>query len=318
MSNTLNIPSVDLSDFLSGDPARKQKFVAELGKAYEEIGFVAIKGHFLTNQMAEELSTQTKKFFDLPQDTKRKYEIPELAGQRGYISFGKEHAKGRNEGDLKEFWHFGQIVDDNQTLQDEYAQNIFCDELPAFNQIGIETYKALENTGREMLKALAIYLNLDQNYFEEKVINGNSILRPIHYPPITDEPKTAVRAAEHEDISLITLLMGASADGLEVLNKQGEWIAVTALPDQLVVNVGDMLQRLTNNRLKSTTHRVVNPPKALWNTPRYSFPFFMHPQSSMKLDVLQTCIDAQHPQVYSPITAGDYLNERLREIGLKK
>jgi isopenicillin N synthase-like dioxygenase len=169
-----------------------------------------------------------------------------------------------------------------------------------------------------MLRAIALYLGLNENYFDDKIFHGNSILRPIHYPPITHEPKSAVRAAEHEDINLITLLMGASAEGLEVLNKKGEWVAVTALPEQLVVNVGDMLQRLTNNKLKSTTHRVVNPPKEKWDSPRYSIPFFLHPRSEMRLDSLPSCITSDHPAQYPPISAGEYLNERLAEIGLKK
>jgi isopenicillin N synthase-like dioxygenase len=169
-----------------------------------------------------------------------------------------------------------------------------------------------------MLRAIALYLGLDEMYFDDKIHNGNSILRPIHYGPITTEPQNAVRAAEHEDINLITLLMGASADGLQVLNKQGEWVPVTALPGQLVVNVGDMLQRHTNNKLKSTTHRVVNPPREMWGSSRYSFPFFLHPRSDMHLDVLPSCVTPDAPQQYEPITAGVYLNERLAEIGLKK
>jgi isopenicillin N synthase-like dioxygenase len=161
-------------------------------------------------------------------------------------------------------------------------------------------------------------LKLDENYFDDKIFNGNSILRPIHYPPIMSEPKSAVRAGQHEDINLITLLIGASAEGLEILTKQGEWVAVTALPDHIVVNVGDMLQRLTNNKLKSTTHRVVNPPREKWGNSRYSIPFFLHPRSDMRLDCLPECIAAGAQAEYSPITAGEYLNERLVEIGLKK
>ncbi|MFM1932546.1 MAG: hypothetical protein RL226_1849, partial [Bacteroidota bacterium] len=158
----------------------------------------------------------------------------------------------------------------------------------------------------------------DENYFDDKIFNGNSILRPIHYPPITAEPKSAVRSGQHEDINLITLLIGASAEGLQVLNKQGEWVNVTALPDHIVVNVGDMLQRLTNNKLKSTTHRVINPPREKWNTPRYSIPFFLHPRSEMRLDCLENCVNQGEQAKYAPISAGEYLNERLEEIGLKK
>lgn len=316
--NEIGIPSVDLADFLSGDEARKQKFVQELGQAYEDVGFVAVKNHLLSDDLSARLYKDVQEFFRLPEDVKAKYEIPGQAGQRGYTSFGKEHAKGRSEGDLKEFWHFGQYVDDNDPIKKEYPENVEVTELPDFNKAGKEAYQALEKTGRYMLRAIALYLGLDEFYFDDKIHHGNSILRPIHYPPITHEPKSAVRAAEHEDINLITLLMGASAEGLEVLSKKGEWVPVTALPDQLVVNVGDMLQRLTNNKLKSTTHRVVNPPREKWGTPRFSIPFFLHPRSEMRLDCLGSCVTPEQPQHYAPISAGEYLDERLREIGLKK
>ena len=312
------IPSVDLADFLSSDPARKSKFVQELGDAYENIGFVSVKNHFLSQSLEENLYQQVKAFFGLPIETKEKYEIPGIAGQRGYISFGKEHAKGRTVGDLKEFWHFGQYVDDADPIKQEYPENVTVSELPEFNAVGKEAYQLLEKTGQYMLRAIAIFLGLNEDYFDGKIHHGNSILRPIFYGPIVNDPKDAVRAAEHEDINLITLLMGASADGLQVLNKQHEWVSVTALPDHLVVNVGDMLQRLTNNRLKSTTHRVVNPPREMWGTPRYSIPFFLHPRSEMRLDCLDSCITPQNPIHYEPISAGEYLHERLQEIGLKK
>lgn len=312
------IPSVDLSDFLSNDPARKQAFVDALGAAYSDIGFVAVRGHLLEDSTSEKLYEACQQFFALPEATKLKYEIPGQAGQRGYTSFGKEHAKGRNEGDLKEFWHFGQTVDNGDPIEAEYPKNVFIDEIPAFNENGIKAYKQLEETGKYMLRAIALHLGLDEFFFDDKIKNGNSILRPIHYPPITAEPKSAVRAAEHEDINLITLLMGASAEGLQVLNKQNEWVSITALPEQLVVNVGDMLQRLTNNVLKSTTHRVINPPREKWHTSRFSIPFFLHPRSEMRLDVLPSCVSEQNPVQYEPISAGEYLMERLREIGLSK
>jgi isopenicillin N synthase-like dioxygenase len=257
-------------------------------------------------------------FFALPTDMKLKYEDKALAGQRGYTSFGREHAKGSNAGDLKEFWHFGQEVEGDDPIRSEYPANIFVDEMPDFNEVGIKAYKDLERTGKFMLRALAIYLGLDETYFDAKIHNGNSILRPIHYPPITEEPKSAVRAGQHEDINLITLLIGASADGLEVLNKNNEWVAVTALPDHIVVNVGDMLQRHTNGKLKSTTHRVVNPPREKWGSSRFSIPFFLHPRSEMRLDCLASCVPAGEKPMWEPISAGEFLDERLAEIGLKK
>lgn len=313
-----NIPSVDLSDFLADDPARKQKFIKEIGEAYEEIGFVALKGHFLSDELSANLYAEVKRFFELPTEIKKSYEIEGIGGQRGYTSFGKESAKGKKEGDLKEFWHFGQEVVGNDALKAEYPENVQVKEVPDFNKIGMEAYKNLEKTAIYVLRALALYIGLDEFYFDNYVINGNSILRPIHYPPIQGEPKGAVRAAAHGDINLITLLMGASASGLEVQNKQGKWIPVTALPEQLVINVGDMLERLTNNKLRSTIHRVVNPPREEWGKSRFSIPFFTHPISEMSLNCITECITETHPKVYEDTTAGEFLNERLRELGLIK
>lgn len=315
------IPSLDLADFTSGDPIRKNKFIQDLGAAYNNIGFVAIRNHYLTDTLSDQLYASIKKFFSLPDTVKQKYEIPGLAGQRGYIGKGKEHAKGRNTGDLKEFYHIGQEVQDNDPIKNEYPDNVWPSEQPDLKEIGLDVYRRLEKTGVQMLKAIALYLNLPEDYFDTKVKNGNSILRPIHYFPIENPdsvPTDAVRAAEHGDINLITLLMGASADGLQVLRKDGKWIPITALPEQLVVNVGDMLERLTNKKLKSTIHRVVNPPRHLMNHPRHSIPFFMHPRSDMNLTCLPNCVDAQHPKLWDDITAGEFLNQRLKEIGLKK
>ena len=311
-----NIPSVDLSDFLSDDKDRKQKFVREIGKAYSEIGFVALRGHFLSNELSDLLYKEVKNFFSLPEKIKVKYEIEGIGGARGYTSFGKESAKGRTEGDLKEFWHFGQESD--TVALKEIMPNVQVAENPNFNKVGMQVYRQLEKTAIYVLRALALYIGLEEHYFDDYMENGSSILRPIHYPAIIGEPKGAVRAAAHGDINLITLLMGASASGLEVQAKTGEWVEVTALPEQLVVNVGDMLQRLTNNKLRSTIHRVVNPPKKDWNKPRYSIPFFAHPKAEMPLNCLDICIDEKNPKAYDDITAGMYLDERLRELGLLK
>ncbi|MFV0572889.1 MAG: isopenicillin N synthase family dioxygenase [Xanthomarina gelatinilytica] len=313
-----NIPSVNLNDFTSGDPVRKQKFVNEIGKAYEEIGFVALKGHFLDDALVDKLYSEVKKFFALPLETKQKYEIEGIGGQRGYISFGKESAKGKKEGDLKEFWHFGQYVENNSKLEAEYPKNVEVEELPEFNKVGEETYRMLEKTAKYVLRALALHLGLEETYFDNYIHNGNSILRPIHYPPILEEPKDAVRAAAHGDINLITLLMGAQGRGLQVQNHKGDWLDAIAEPDELMINVGDMLSRHTNNKLKSTIHRVINPQRELWGTSRYSIPFFMHPVSDMKLDVLERCIDEDNPKQFEDITAGEFLNERLVELGLIK
>lgn len=311
------IPSVDLAEFLSGDPNRKAAFVQELGKAYEEVGFVAVKNHGVPDELIADLYKYVQEFFSLPSEQKKNYEIAGLAGQRGYTSFGKEHAKGSEAPDLKEFFQYGQIPRDNYK-EEEYPPNVQVNEIKTFNPTMEAAYRAFEKSGTALLQAIALYLGLDEHYFDNYVYNGNSILRSIHYPPITHEPKSAIRAEQHEDINLITLLVGASADGLQILTKQNEWVGVTSLPEQIVVNVGDMLQRLTNNKLRSTTHRVVNPARELWHTSRFSIPFFLHPKSSMSLKCLDSCIDAAHPKAYEDATAGEYLDERLREIGLKK
>jgi len=314
----MSIPVVDLSTFTNGSESDRKAFVYELGRAYEDVGFVAVKNHGIPDELIEELYRYVKEFYSLPLPIKKNYEKQELAGQRGYTSFGKEHAKGSTAPDLKEFYQYGQTVEDNDPVASEYPANVAVNEVPQLTPTLFRAYRHFEKSGRALLKAIALYLGLDENYFEPFVVNGNSILRAIHYPPITQEPASAIRAEQHEDINLITLLVGASAEGLQILTKQNEWVGVTALPGQIVVNVGDMLQRLTNNRLRSTTHRVVNPPREHWGTSRFSIPFFLHPKSSMSLACLDNCIDADHPKAYADATAGEYLDERLREIGLKK
>lgn len=327
MSNTLfeEIPSVDLADFLSDNPEKRQNFVQKLGKAYEEVGFVAVKNHGYSDEDREKLYQTVKKFFDLPEEVKMKYDFPEIQNQRGYTGKNKEKAKGFKTPDLKEFFHVGQEFTDEDAQKDaqlrEYPKNIWAEEVPEMREVCLKAFKTLEEAGRNLLRAIALYLELDENYFEDKVRNGNSILRALHYFPIENPdaiPDDAVRAAAHGDINLITLLMGASADGLQVLRHDGKWIPVTALPEQVVVNVGDMLSRLTNNRLKSTIHRVVNPPRELMHTSRYSIPFFMHPRSEMDLTCLENCINAENPKLYEDITAGDFLQERLAELGFGK
>ena len=312
------IPIVELADFLSGNAAKRSSFIKDLGKAYEEVGFAAVKNHGVDDALIADLYKYIQQFFSLPLDAKRKYENSALAGQRGYTSFGKEHAKGSDAPDLKEFFQFGQTVEEDDALKSEYPENVFVDEVPQFIPTFFKAYRAFEKSGGGLLQAIALYLGLNENYFQEHIYNGNSILRAIHYPPVTQEPKSAIRAEQHEDINLITLLVGASASGLQILTRQNQWVDVISLSDQIVVNVGDMLQRLTNNKLKSTTHRVVNPPRELWHTSRFSMPFFLHPKSRMNLACLESCIDHNHPKDYSDITAREYLDERLKEIGLKK
>ncbi len=315
---TSSIPQVDLAQFCHGSADEKAAFVKALGSAYEEVGFVAVRNHGIPDTVIHDLYRYVQQFFALPEAKKRAYEKAELAGQRGYTSFGTEHAKGYDAPDLKEFFQYGQEVEDGDPNAELYPPNVEVAEVASFTPTLRKAYQAFETSGTSLLQAIALFLDLDEFYFDPFVHNGNSILRAIHYPPILHEPHSALRAEQHEDINLITLLVGASADGLQILSKQGEWVPVTSLPDQIVVNVGDMLQRLTNNRLKSTTHRVVNPPRELWNQPRYSIPFFLHPQSSMSLRCLESCVTKTSPRAYEDITAGEYLDQRLQEIGLKK
>ena len=312
------IPSLDLRDFLSEDANRKEEFVQSIGKAFQEIGFCAVKGHLLSDELVERLYKQIKLFFDLPYEVKTKYEFPQYSGQRGYVSFGKESAKGSKHGDLKEYWHFGQYIEEEEKEKYNYFPNIHVDELSEFNDVGREVYSTLEKTAKHILRALALYLNIEEDYFDQYIKNGNSILRPIHYPPILEDPKEAVRASAHGDINLITLLMGAHGKGLQVQHSNGEWIDAVASEDELMINIGDMLSRHTNNLLKSTVHRVVNPDRELLKKSRYSIPFFMHPISEMKLNVLESCISDESPKSFDDITAGDFLNERLVELGLLK
>lgn len=314
----MNIPVVDLEVFRTGSDQERKAFVESLGKAYEDVGFVAVQNHGISEELIALLYQTVQQFFSLPLEKKRAYQIPGLAGQRGYTSFGQEHAKGSEAPDLKEFFQFGQTIEPGQVAPEDYPPNVEVADLPSFNSLFLEAYRAFEKSGAELLSAIALYLNLPRDYFDSRIAKGNSILRAIHYPPITQEPASSIRAEQHEDINLITLLVGASADGLQILTREGDWVPVTALPGQIVVNVGDMLQRLTNNRLRSTTHRVVNPPRELWHTSRFSIPFFLHPQSNVSLACLEHCVDEANPKAYEDITAGAYLDERLREIGLKK
>jgi isopenicillin N synthase-like dioxygenase len=319
--STVNIPRLDLNDYINGTEGQRKRFSDEIGKAFNETGFVTITNHGLSKELIDKLYEQVKELFALPEDVKLKYEKAELAGQRGYTSKGKETAKGFKVPDLKEFWQIGQTVTDNDAVKFEYPENVHVEELVEFNAVTGEVYQKLEAAGKHLLQAISVYLGLEEHYFDANVHNGNSILRTLHYFPIEDPdalPDDAVRAGAHEDINLITLLIGASADGLELLTRENTWFPVKAHGEDVVVNVGDMLQRLTNGKLKSTTHRVVNPPREMMKFSRFSVPFFLHPKSTMDLTSLPSTIDAEHPKQFSDMTAGAYLDERLREIGLKK
>ena len=307
------VPTLDISKFKSNDENLVKEFSDDLGMSFNQTGFAIIKNHGLTTEMTNVLYDSIKSFFNLEDEKKIKYYFPELYGQRGYVIKGQEHAKGSSKGDLKEFFHIGNPAISN-------PKNIWPIEVIDFDEIGTEAYLTLENIGLTILESIAIYLGLEKKYFTDKVKGGESIMRSIHYYPLNenDVQDGAVRAAAHGDINLITLLMGASADGLEIFTKDKKWIPIISEPDQLVINVGDMLERLTNKRLMSTVHRVVNPDKSKLNTSRYSIPFFMHPKPNMDLSCLDGCIDIDNPKSFDDITAGEFLEERLKEIGLKK
>ena len=313
-----NIPVVDLDKFKNGNDTDRQAFVEQLGKAFHEVGFVCVVNHGVPKEVVDNFYNSSKEFFSLPVDKKRTYLLDGLAGQRGYTAFGTEHAKQSKVADLKEFFQIGQYVAADHPKKEEYPDNVYVDAVPEFSNLSEQLYKAFEQSGSYLLRAIALYLDLDEGYFDQYIKDGNSILRAIHYPPITHEPETAIRAEQHEDINLITLLVGASAGGLQLLTSDDEWLDITPEENEIVINVGDMLQRLTNNYLKSTTHRVVNPPKHQWHIPRLSIPFFLHPRSEMDLTCLDSCVTEDRPIAYENMTAGAYLDERLREIGLKK
>ncbi len=307
------IPTLDIRRFETDRAA----FVAELGAAYREWGFAGIRGHGIAQDVIDGAYDAFTAFFALPEDVKKQYHVPGGGGARGYTPFGVETAKDSKYFDLKEFWHVGREVRDEKYAEAMPA-NVWPSEVPEFRARALALYDALDGLGSRMLSALALGLDLPEDYFADKTNNGNSILRPIHYPPITTDDVPNVRAGAHEDLNLITLLVGASAEGLQVLSRKGEWVPYTADADTIVVNIGDMLQRLTNHVLPSTTHRVVNPPGEKARQPRYSTPFFLHPNPDFLIDVLPNCVSADNPSRYpEPITAQGYLDERLREIKLK-
>ncbi|RYF86489.1 MAG: isopenicillin N synthase family oxygenase [Chitinophagaceae bacterium] len=282
----MNIPVVDLSDFVSGDEPRKQKFVQELGKAYEEVGFVAVKNHGIPDDLIADLYKYVQQFFSLPDEVKLSYEKKELAGQRGYTSFGREHAKGFDAPDLKEFFQYGQTVEDGEKTED-YPDNVVVDEVPQFTPTLYKAYRNFEKSGQSLLQAIALYLGLDENYFDEWVHNGNSILRAIHYPPIKNEPKSAIRAEQHEDINLITLLVGASADGEEINRKTGKRKALHG--------VLFYFKKVDSCRLFSAVQGqlIKHPPKDWWFFQSYLIPVKEFAQCGSVFLILPSCLPSR-------------------------
>lgn len=314
-----HVPILDIRRFDQRDAAERSAFVRELNTAYREFGFVGITRHEIPEALIADAYRAVKAFFALPIETKAKYEVPGSGGARGYTRFGVEHAKDSPAVDLKEFWHVGREHVPGAAWTRDIPPNLWPTEVERFREATWALYQALESLGNRVLRAVALGLGLDESYFADKTDHGNSILRPIHYPPLVQglgDPES-VRSGQHEDINLITLLIGSGEPGLQVLSLKGEWIPVTTIPETIVVNVGDMLQRLTNNVLRSTTHRVVNPPSPFAEVPRYSIPFFLHPNSEFLIKSLDGCVTADNPEHYpEPITANEYLTQRLIEIGL--
>jgi len=296
----------------------KAAFAKAFGESFAETGFAVVSDHTISRAAITRAAEQTKSFFALSPETKRQYADPANGHQRGYSPIGTENAKGRTVSDFKEFWHTGRALSADSPYRATMKDTPAVAELPEFDAATRDLYEALDSFGADLLRAVAIHLGLDETYFDDKVNNGNSILRLLHYPPHhTPPPEGSVRAAAHEDINLITLLLGAEEAGLQVLHRSGQWIDINAPEDAIVVNAGDMLQRLTAWHIPSTTHRVLNPSPERAKFPRYSTPFFLHPNQDFLIDPLQDCA-AKTGKVEAPITAGDYLNERLREIGLLK
>ncbi|MEB3196049.1 MAG: 2-oxoglutarate and iron-dependent oxygenase domain-containing protein [Candidatus Sericytochromatia bacterium] len=318
MSTTarIQIPVLNMQHYTQGDANQKAEFVRTWGEGLRELGFVAIENHQVDPALIRQTYQLFESFFQLPKEAKERY--AGVGGQRGFTGFMKEHAKDNAVGDLKEFWHVGRELQPGHPMQGQYPDNVWPDELPALRSVTLTLFEQLEANARILLRALGDYFELaDRDYFVGAIENGNHILRAIHYPPLQPGmPPNAVRAAAHEDINMITILCESTAAGLEILTRDNEWVAIDALAGQLVVDAGDMLSRLTNGVIPATTHRVVNP--AGENTVRYSLPYFVHPYSEFNIECLPCCDTADNPSRFPAITAGAFLNQRLREIGLLK
>jgi isopenicillin N synthase-like dioxygenase len=315
------VPQLDIRRFDQGSETDRTSFIADLGEALRGFGFVGIREHGLDDALVARSYEVLKQFFALPSEAKRAYHVPGGGGARGYTSFGVETAKDAEVADLKEFWHVGRELEPGSKWAGSLPDNLWPSEIPGFRETLGSLYAALDELGNRMLRAIALHLGLPEQWFADKVDHGNSILRPIHYPPLNElgdlGAEGAVRSAAHGDINLITLLVGSGEPGLQILSRKREWIPVSTIEGVVVCNVGDMLERLTNHVLPSTIHQVVNPPEPWRSQARYSIPFFLHPNSEFPIETLPECISDGNPDRYpEPITADEFLQQRLREIKL--
>jgi isopenicillin N synthase-like dioxygenase len=308
-----NIASVSLND-ADKDP---QGFAQELGNSFVEYGFAIVRDHGIPQELIDRAEQMSKQFFALPEDVKKQYLIAGSGGARGYTAFGIETAKGATSFDLKEFWHVGRELAEGHKFRGVMADNVWPDEIPGFKQTFLELYDAFDAAGVKVLRAIARFLKVDEEYFTDTVRDGNSVMRLLHYPAQTEATGNHIRAGAHEDINTITLLLGAEEAGLELKTRDGRWIPVSPKPGELVINIGDMLQRLTNGVLRSTSHRVVNPAPDRASHARYSMPFFLHFRPDFVIEALPGTVPAGEEPKWPPISSHEYLQERLREIKLK-
>lgn len=311
MDPITQVPTIDLRRF----DTDRRAFVAEVGQAYRTFGFCCFSNHGIPQQLIQSAYEDFRDFFALPEAVKRRYVLAGKGGSRGYTPFKVETAKDQVIADLKEFWHIGR-EDLGANPYPQMLPNVWPEEVPGFKKHSLALYQAMEGVGNRILASMALHIGLPADFFQAHVNHGDSILRALHYPPVHPDDLPAVRAGAHEDIDLITLLVGATDAGLELYTKEGTWLPVNARENTLIVNVGDMLQRLTNHVYRSTTHRVVNPESTTVPRSRYSMPFFLHPNPDFHIDVLPGCISEDNPRRYEAITAGEYLQQRLREIKL--
>ena len=313
-----SIPVIDFDDYLSEDQSRRENFISKVGDSLKDIGFFALKNHGIPIDLIEKSYQRADEFFSLENSVKSKYLQPNISHQRGYTAFGVEHAKDNPAPDLKEFWQTGRSHDSEASTHN-YPTNVWpSDTVPQFEETIDDLYNKMENLSLKLLSACSIYLGKEEDWLGEMTENGNTIMRIIHYPPLGENVTPgAVRSAAHEDINFITLLVTATADGLEVMDHDGSWIKVEGDARYIIVDSGDMIQNLTNGLFKSTTHRVVNPSSK--SERRFSMPMFVHPRNQIDLTPRAEFIEMTGGEsLYQSISAGDYLHQRLVEIGLAK